>query len=196
MNSLVVVLKGEDPYRTTQQVLQQIPLAGLKGRKVLIKPNAGRAAFPGQGVTTHPSVVEATVDDMPAEWIGFLIEHLLESGALDVFCQSVQMKKNRPGTLITALAAAGDADRMAGVFFAHSTTLGVRIRRDERRELARRVQAVETPLGTVRMKVASRPGAGESAAPEFEDCREIARSRGIPIGEVYRAAEEAWRKNR
>lgn len=72
MNSLVVVLKGEDPYRTTQQALRQISLPGLNGRKVLIKPNAGRVALPGQGVTTHPSVVEATVD------------HLKETGVNDI----------------------------------------------------------------------------------------------------------------
>jgi uncharacterized protein (DUF362 family) len=72
MDSRIVVSKGENPYRTTQQALQQIPLPGLRGRKVLIKPNAGRVALPGQGVTTHPSVVEATID------------HLRETGVTDI----------------------------------------------------------------------------------------------------------------
>jgi uncharacterized protein (DUF362 family) len=72
MNSLVIVSKGEDPYQTTKGALQQFPLPNLKGRKILIKPNAARAALPGQGVTTHPSVVEATID------------HLKERGATDI----------------------------------------------------------------------------------------------------------------
>jgi uncharacterized protein (DUF362 family) len=72
MDSRIVVSKGEKPYRTTQQALRQIPLPGLNGRKVLIKPNAGRVALPGQGVTTHPSVVEATID------------HLREAGVTDI----------------------------------------------------------------------------------------------------------------
>jgi uncharacterized protein (DUF362 family) len=72
MNSLVIVSKGEDPYQTTQGALQQLPLPDLKGKKILIKPNAARVALPGQGVTTHPSVVEATID------------HLRERGATDI----------------------------------------------------------------------------------------------------------------
>jgi len=72
MDSRIVVSKGENPYRTTRQALRQLPLPGLMGRKVLIKPNAGRVALPGQGVTTHPSVVEATID------------HLREMGTNDI----------------------------------------------------------------------------------------------------------------
>ena len=64
MKSLVIVSKGEDPYRTTKGALQQFPLPDLKGRKILVKPNAARVALPGQGVTTHPSVVEATIDHL------------------------------------------------------------------------------------------------------------------------------------
>lgn len=137
-------------------------------------------------------VVESTLDDMNAEWVPVLIDRLFEAGALDVFTQPVQMKKGRGGVLVTALADAGGADRIAEIFFTHSTTLGVRIRRDERRELERRVERVDTPLGPVRLKVARRPDGSETGAPEFEDCREIAERRGVPLLEVYRAAEAVW----
>ena len=136
---------------------------------------------------------QATIDDMSPEWTGFLAERLFAAGALDVYTESVGMKKGRTGIKVTALVAVGDADRIGECFFAHSSTLGVRVRRESRRELPRRVDRVPTPFGSVRVKVAIHPDGREWGAPEYEDCRALATEHGRSLREVYQEAESAWR---
>jgi uncharacterized protein (TIGR00299 family) protein len=138
------------------------------------------------------TVLEANLDDLNPQLFGYVLERALAAGALDVFATPVQMKKSRPGTLLTVLAKPKDASKLAHLIFAETTTLGVRLR-DERREvLERRSVSVKTPWGAVRMKVASLNGAATNFAPEYEDCRRIAERRRLPLKSVMQEAIRAY----
>jgi uncharacterized protein (DUF111 family) len=121
------------------------------------------------------------------------MDRLLEEGALDVFASPMQMKKNRPGMLLSVLSKPQDARKLTELLFAESTTLGVR-RREERREvLARKWVDVSTRWGTVRIKVASINGAVANYAPEYEDCRRIAAEHHVPLKSVIEEAVQEYR---
>ena len=132
------------------------------------------------------------IDDMNPQLFGPLMDRLHEAGALDVFYAPVQMKKNRPGTLVTVLARPEDRERLSGILFAETTTIGVRYQEMLRECLEREVVAVETPAGRIRFKVARRDGRVVNAAPEFDDCARIAGERGLPVKEVQAVALTAW----
>lgn len=134
-------------------------------------------------------VLETQVDDMPPELLGFLMERLLEAGALDVSFTALQMKKNRPGTLVSVLANPGDLERLSGLILAESSAIGLRYYPVKRITLTRRIEERETSLGTLKVKVL---GNGR-ITPEFEECRRIALEKGLPLIEVYRTVErETW----
>jgi hypothetical protein len=134
------------------------------------------------------SVLEANIDDLNPQVFGYVMDKLLEAGALDVFGVPVQMKKSRPGMLLTVLSRTEDSQRLARIVFTETTTLGIR-RREERREvLLRRSQSVQTPWGEVSMKIANLNGTVTNCAPEYEDCRRIAAERGIPLKSVMQEA--------
>jgi len=120
------------------------------------------------------------------------MDRLLEAGALDVFCVPVQMKKNRPGTLLTVLAKPQDADKMSGIVFSETTTLGVRRREEQRQVLARRWETVSTRFGDIRIKVASMNGSVSNYAPEYEHCRRIAAEHRVPLKMVMQEAVQAY----
>ncbi|MGH9517643.1 MAG: nickel pincer cofactor biosynthesis protein LarC [Terriglobales bacterium] len=134
------------------------------------------------------SVLEANLDDMNPQVFGYVMARLFEAGALDVFGMAVQMKKNRPGTLLSVLAKPDDAAKLAQIIFAETTTLGVRRREEHRNVLARKWQTVSTRFGDVRIKIASLNGAVSSYAPEYEDCRRIAAEQRIPLKLVMQEA--------
>jgi uncharacterized protein (TIGR00299 family) protein len=138
------------------------------------------------------SVLEANLDDLNPQVFGYVMERLLESGALDVFGVPVQMKKNRPGTLLTILARPEDADKLAQIVFAETTTLGVRHREEHRQVLARKWETVSTRFGDVRMKIASMNGTITSFAPEYEDCRRIATAQRVPLKAVMQEAVQEY----
>jgi uncharacterized protein (TIGR00299 family) protein len=136
--------------------------------------------------------IECEIDDMNPQLFGPLMDRLSEAGALDVLYGAVQMKKNRPGTLVTVVAPPECREALTAVLFAHSTTIGVRYQEMHRDVLEREIRAIETPLGSVRFKVATRGGRVLNAAPEFDDCARIASERGLPIKEVQAIATRAW----
>ncbi len=136
--------------------------------------------------------IECEIDDMNPQLFGPLMEHLLEAGALDVFYAAVQMKKNRPGTLVTVVVPPPRREAVTAVLFAHSTTIGVRYQEMQRDVLEREIRSIDTPLGAVRFKVAARGGRVLNAAPEFDDCARIAADRRLPIKEVQAIAMRAW----
>ncbi|HUA14108.1 MAG TPA: nickel pincer cofactor biosynthesis protein LarC [Verrucomicrobiae bacterium] len=138
------------------------------------------------------TVLEASLDDLNPQVFGYVMDRLLEEGALDAFGSPVQMKKNRPGTLLTVLCKPEDAARLAQLIFAETTTLGVRCRNEERRTLARRWEKVPTPWGEVRIKIASMNGTVTNYAPEYEDCRQIAAAHHIPLKTVMQEAARAY----
>ena len=145
----------------------------------------------GAEEATTVAVLEANIDDANPQVLGYAMERLIEAGALDVSLEPVLMKKNRPGTLLRVIAKPEDRELVAELIFAETTTLGLRLYSAERRVKARRWQDVETPHGKVRIKI-SEDG---SFAPEYEDCRKIARECGIPLKEVLALATLAYLKN-
>ncbi len=159
----------------------------------LLLGNAPSETGSSRWSTDTVSVIEATVDDQTAEELGFALERWMEAGALDVFFTPVQMKKGRPGTLVTLLCRTEDENRFYEALFRDTTTLGIRTSRSERRILARTVVQVETGFGPLRVKVAE--GFGSSKIhPEYEDCREAARRTGLSLSEIRAAAVRAYEK--
>jgi uncharacterized protein (TIGR00299 family) protein len=141
---------------------------------------------------TLVSVIEANLDDSSPQVLGYALERLMEAGALDVSLSPIQMKKNRPGSLLRVIAKPEDQERLAQVIFAETSTLGLRMHAAERRVEERCVVEVETPWGKVRGKVS---GSG-SFAPEYEDCRAIAERTHTPLKEVMAAAVAAYQKTK
>jgi uncharacterized protein (TIGR00299 family) protein len=133
-------------------------------------------------------VLEANLDDLSPQIIGYLTERLLAEGALDVFTTAVQMKKSRPGTLLTVLAKPQDETKLRDVIFRESSTLGIRSRRENRRILTRRHEAVQTQWGEIRIKIGSTAGSDSQFAPEYEDCRRIAAEHHVPLKTVMQEA--------
>src|SRR5579884_2601246 len=134
------------------------------------------------------AVLEANVDDMSPQVFGYVMEQALSNGALDVFGTPVQMKKNRPGMLMTVLCRTEDSQRLTKLILAETTTLGVRMRQENRAVLARRHVSVSTPWGDIRMKLANLNGSISNYAPEYEDCRRIAQERNVPLKTVMQLA--------
>ncbi|MGA7792132.1 MAG: nickel pincer cofactor biosynthesis protein LarC [Candidatus Acidiferrales bacterium] len=133
-------------------------------------------------------VLEANLDDMSPQVYGYFAERALEAGALDVFSIPVQMKKNRPGQLVTVLCKPADREKFSDLLFRETTTLGVRQSSVNRRTLLRESIAVETSLGLIRMKIARLNGHILNVAPEYEDCQKIAAERGVPLKQVLAEA--------
>jgi hypothetical protein len=144
---------------------------------------------------TEPIVVmETNIDDMNPELLPTLIEDALEAGARDAFLTPVLGKKGRPAHRITVLCDEGQEAKLAGVLFRGSTTLGVRMRTEQRICLERSWRNAETPWGSVRVKLGSLDGAQTAAAPEYEDCKRLAAEHDVPVRQVYEAAFAAAAK--
>jgi pyridinium-3,5-bisthiocarboxylic acid mononucleotide nickel chelatase len=156
-------------------------------RDVAERPNIVRALL-GDALDSvgagSVDAIEATIDDMNPQLYGHLTESLFESGALEVYLTPVQMKKGRPGVLVTALCDPRRTTQVAERLFGESTTLGLRVRREGRMELRRSINEVVTPLGTVRVKTAVLPNGVERRVPEYDDLRRLARESGKPLVEV------------
>jgi uncharacterized protein (TIGR00299 family) protein len=176
---------------------------GLGRREVHDRPNAVRllrgspfqaatasdaSGFPVSQGEAEVMVVECEVDNLPGEGFGFLMERLLAAGALDVYFTSVQMKKNRPGSLVTVICRRSQLEELAALLLADSGSLGCRFYAAGRFEAEREMTEVETHFGAVRIKRGHLLGKPLSSAPEFEDCRRLALAHGVPWREVYRAA--------
>jgi uncharacterized protein (TIGR00299 family) protein len=138
------------------------------------------------------SVIECEIDDMNPQIYGAVMDRLFAAGALEVFYTPVQMKKNRPGTLLTVVARPVLRAAMVDVIFRETTTIGLRYYDVDRECLERQTITVDTPLGPVRFKVAKRGGRVVNAAPEFEDCAKLAVASGVPIKEVQAIATKAY----
>lgn len=163
--------------------------AGSRDREI---PNVLRLVL-GEAVETLPArepVVElaANIDDMNPQFCPHLVERLLSAGALDAWFTPVHMKKGRPGVVVHALASPSDAEKLTAVLTSESTTLGVRRQTLERAILDRELVPVDTPWGTVRVKLGRHGERVCNAAPEYEDCRRLALEAGVPLKAVYQSA--------
>ncbi len=160
----------------------------------VVRLTIGEAA-PGIAAKTASetvTVLEANLDDLNPQVFGYVMDRLLEEGALDAFGMPVQMKKNRPGTLLTVLCRPEDASRLTQLIFTETTTLGVRRRDEMRQTLARRWENVRTQWGEVRIKIASMNGTVTNYAPEYEDCRRIATEHHVPLKTVMQEASREY----
>ncbi len=137
--------------------------------------------------------METQVDDLSGQVIGYVMDLLLASGALDVFTQAIGMKKSRPAILITVICPCDRLEICEDILFQETTTLGIRTRFQERRIIPRRIVNIETKLGTARVKVADRDKS-QTIQPEYEDCVRLAKFHQIPLSEVqaivWQAAKE------
>ena len=140
------------------------------------------------------SILEANLDDLNPQVFGYVMERLLEAGALDVFGTPVNMKKNRPGTLLTVLSKPEAAANLTQIIFAETTTLGVRRREEKRQVLSRAWQTISTQFGDVRIKISSRNGTVTGYAPEYEDCRRIAAEQRVPLKMIMQEALQEFLK--
>ncbi len=166
---------GDNDFPSTPNVL-----------RVLIGKEAAAAG------ATRVVVIECEIDDMNPQIFGVVMDRLYAAGALEVFYVPVQMKKNRPGTLLTVVAAPALRPAMAAVIFKETTTIGLRYSEVERECLVREHASVDTPVGAVRMKLAWREGKLVNAVPEFDDCAAIAVAHNLPVKEVQALAVKAW----
>jgi hypothetical protein len=140
------------------------------------------------------SILEASLDDMSPEVGGYVLEQALAAGALDVYFTPVQMKKNRPGVVLTVICPPDKADALVRLIFEQTTTIGLRQSTARRRTLERAFVTVKTPLGEVRMKLARLNGRILNAAPEYDDCQRLAREKGVPLKQVLADAQFYFRQ--
>jgi uncharacterized protein (TIGR00299 family) protein len=162
--------------------------------RVFIGEAGGGAAAEGtgDGPTMQVAVLACEIDDMNPQIFGPVMDRLYAAGALEVFYQPVQMKKNRPGTLMTIVCAPDKRDILADLVFRETTTIGIRWQEMSRLCLAREMQPVETSYGVVRFKIARKDGVVLNAQPEFDDLARLAGEQGVPIKMVQAAAQQAW----
>ncbi len=162
-------------------------------------PNVLRVIVGHDDAVAHAErvvVVECEIDDMNPQIYGVLMEKLHAAGALEVFYTAVQMKKNRPGTLLTVVAPPDLRDVLTGIVFRETTTIGLRYQELLRACLDREIVVVETPVGPVRFKIARRGGEVLNASPEFEDCARAAAERSLPVKQVLGLAVQAYWQSR
>jgi uncharacterized protein (TIGR00299 family) protein len=167
---------------------------GAGSRDFPDQPNVLRALIgdaTGAEEATTITIIEANIDDLSPQILGYAMERLLDAGALDATLQPIEMKKNRPGTLLRVLAKPEDRERLAQIVFTETSTLGLRMYSAERRVQPRKWVDVRTPRGSVRMKVS---GEG-SYAPEYEDCRQLALQTGAPLKQIIAEANFEYLKN-
>jgi uncharacterized protein (TIGR00299 family) protein len=185
----------EQPVMTVERIGH-----GAGRREFVEQPNLLRLfvgtaheASAGPGLESDQIVVlETNLDDLPAEWIGYCFERLLTAGALDVFSTPIQMKKNRPGVLLTVLTTPANLNTLEEILFQETTTLGVRRYPAARHKLQRRACTVATRWGPVQGKLGWRGDRPPVFAPEYEDCARTARQHGVPLREVYAEAARAY----
>jgi uncharacterized protein (DUF111 family) len=135
-------------------------------------------------------LIETNIDDMNPELYGYAQERLFEAGAADVWLVPIQMKKNRPGVLLSVLCPIEREDAVVGVLLRETSTLGVRVREISRHEAERETVEFESSLGPAAVKVKRLPEQPLAVAPEYEACARLARASGLPLAEVYRIVQE------
>jgi hypothetical protein len=160
---------------------------GVGSRNIPDRPNLLRLIIGHSGTENTETVVilEANLDDINPEWLGFLMDRLFRSGALDVVFLPVQMKKNRPGTAIQVIGRPEHKDLLTEILFSESTTLGVRLRFSERKTLKRSFAEIDSPWGKLTVKKVARADGSSMFLPEYEACRTVAEERNIPLQEIY-----------
>ena len=183
---------GPQPPMAVSAIGYGAGTADLEGQPNVVRIMIGEAVAAVSGIFDEEiSVIEANLDDMNPQIYGHLQERALAAGALDVYTTPVQMKKNRPGTLLTVLCKPSDVEAMMNLVFAETTTFGARTYRAQRRTLPRELVNVQTRFGQLRVKVSRVNGNVLHATPEYEDCKKAATEQNVPLQVVM---EEARKK--
>jgi pyridinium-3,5-bisthiocarboxylic acid mononucleotide nickel chelatase len=181
---------GTRDNQTRPNVLRAV--LGTASKVQSPKSNAGKPDVSGHDWETDTvAVLETNLDDINAEILGHFVEQALDAGALDAFHTPIQMKKSRPGVLLTVLCAEADADKFTELMLRETSSFGVRRYVAERRKLRREFVSVKTPFGVVTVKIGKLDGRVMQAAPEFESCRKLAGKAKVPLKQIYDAATKA-----
>jgi len=186
---------GTRENRTRPNVLRAIlaVTAGKRAKPAGISSNKRAAALDWE--TDTVAVLETNLDDISAEILGGFVEKAFNAGALDVFHTPIQMKKNRPGVLLTVLCAESQADAFTELILRETSAFGVRRSVAERRKLRREIKSVKTRFGEIAVKLGLLNGKVVQAAPEYESCRKAAQRANAPLKTVYSAAVKALKPN-
>jgi len=171
--------------------LPPAPPATARPRRNEVKAGSPQPSTSPDWETDRVAVLETNLDDINPEILGYFIETALAAGALDVFYTPVQMKKNRPGVLLTVLCAEADADKFSELILRETSAFGIRRTVAERRKLRREFTKIKTPFGDVTMKIGRLDGKLVQAAPEFESCKKLASRTKVPLKRIYEAALKA-----
>jgi pyridinium-3,5-bisthiocarboxylic acid mononucleotide nickel chelatase len=168
---------------------------GVGQRENKTRPNVVRAILGRSATATEHdwetdtvAVLETNLDDANPEWLGNFVDKVMAAGALDVCQMPVQMKKNRPGVLLTVICASAEADKFSEWMLRHTSAFGVRRTLAERRKLRREFRTVRTPYGQVSVKIGKLDGRVIQTAPEYESCRKLAEEKSVPLKAVYESA--------
>ena len=184
---------GPQPGMTVSAIGYGAGSIELEGQPNVVRIMIGEAADKVvAGFDEEISVIEANLDDMNPQIYGYFLEKALAAGALDVYTTPVQMKKNRPGTLLTLLCKPQDTNSLMSLVFAETTTFGARTYRAQRRTLPRESVSVHTQFGDVRVKLSRLNGRILHVAPEFDDCRKLAVEKNIPLQRIFNEALRAY----
>lgn len=186
---------GTRENKTRPNVLRAV--LGKSSKVQSSKSKVGSARSGGlDWETDRIAVLETNLDDVSSEVLGHFVEQALAAGALDVFHTPIQMKKNRPGVLLTVLCAEADADKFSEMMLRETSAFGVRRTLAERRKLRRESASAKTPFGTVQVKLGRLNGKLVQVAPEFESCKQAAARSKVPLKQVYETALRAAEKLR
>src|SRR5271168_1244895 len=184
---------GPQPRMTVSAIGYGAGTADLEGQPNVLRIMVGETAEKTvAGFDEEIAVIEANLDDMNPQIYGYFLEKAFAAGALDVYTTPVQMKKNRPGTLLTVLCKPPDTNALISLIFAETTTFGARTYRAQRRTLPREFLNVATAFGDVRIKISRVNGRILHVAPEYDDCRKLAVEKNIPLQRVISEALRAY----
>ncbi|HKV23804.1 MAG TPA: nickel pincer cofactor biosynthesis protein LarC [Candidatus Acidoferrum sp.] len=186
---------GPQPAMSVSAIGYGAGTADLEGQPNVVRLMVGEAAERNiAGFDEEIAVIEANLDDMNPQIYGYFLEKALAAGALDVYTTAVQMKKNRPGVLLTVLSKPESVQGLMELIFAETTTFGARTYRAARRVLPREWVNVATSYGEVRVKVSRANGSVLHVTPEFEDCKRVAEEKGVPLQRVIAEAMRSYKQ--
>lgn len=180
---------GPQPAMTVSAIGYGAGTTDLEGQPNVVRIMIGESANKTSSANDEEiSIIEANLDDMNPQIYGYVLEKALLAGALDVYTTALQMKKNRPGTLLTILCRPEDTEALMSLIFAETTTFGVRSHRAQRRALPREWVSVSTTYGSVRIKLSRSNGHILHVTPEYDDCRKLAVEKQVPLQQVISEA--------
>jgi uncharacterized protein (TIGR00299 family) protein len=182
---------GPLPAMTVETIGLGAGTRELTGQANIVRLFVGTASLPADGDRVW--MLETNLDDLPGEIVGYTTTQLMAAGALDAFVTPVQMKKNRPGVMISVLCEEQRIPDMEEILFRETTTLGVRRYPVSRHKLRRQAKEVSTAFGPVKGKLGWIEGRPPTFSPEHDDCARVAAAQGVPLREVYDAAHAAYR---